>query len=304
MKDLSRVELRSISEYHSFYGLDKPMHPLVSVINYADFKQPSALHPHSLRYGIYSINLKKNFDGKVKYGQQYYDFDEGVMTFYAPSQVINIEDVGMKRPDGFTLIIHPDFLHGTNLMTKIHDYGFFSYAANEALLLSEREEQLVEGIFLNLQNEIGANTDVHTHDVVLSHIDLLLSYSNRFYNRQFITRKSANNTLVAKLEAVLHNYFTSGEVVKSGLPTVQYLAAQLNVSASYLGDMLRYHTGMNTQQHIQQVIIERAKELLTATNQSVAEIAYQIGFEHPQSFNKLFKSKTSLSPLQYRQTFN
>ncbi len=296
--------IKSISAYHTLYNLAKPVHPLVSVVNYADFKAPDGGVPESVMYDIYSINLKKNFDGKVKYGQQYYDFDEGVMTFYAPKQVLHIENIGTKIPDGYSLIIHPDFLQGNSLGTKIHEYGFFSYATNEALHLSEREEEIVEGIYENLCHEIGSLTDIHTQDVVLSHIELLLSYSNRFYNRQFITRKTANNTLLVQLEALLNDYFESGEIVKSGLPNVQYLARQLNVSASYLGDMLRYHTGMNTQQHIHNKIIDKAKELLSTTNKSVAEIAYQIGFEHPQSFNKLFKSKTNQSPLQYRQSFS
>lgn len=191
--------------------------------------------------------------------------------------MITIEGTIEKVPDGYCLIVHSDFLQGHSLSAKIHEYGFFSYASNEALHLSDREEAVIEGLFENLQHEINSATDAHTQEVVLSHIELLLSYCNRFYNRQFITRKNANNSLVAQ---------------------------KLNVSTSYLGDMLRYHTGMNTQQHIHNKVIERAKVLLTTTNQSVAEIAYQIGFEHPQSFNKLFKSKTNQSPLEYRQSFN
>lgn len=218
--------------------------------------------------------------------------------------MITIEGTIEKVPDGYCLIVHSDFLQGHSLSAKIHEYGFFSYASNEALHLSDREEAVIEGLFENLQHEINSATDAHTQEVVLSHIELLLSYCNRFYNRQFITRKTANNSLVAQMESVLNDYFQSGIVVKSGLPTVQYVAQQLNVSTSYLGDMLRYHTGMNTQQHIHNKVIERAKVLLTTTNQSVAEIAYQIGFEHPQSFNKLFKSKTNQSPLEYRQSFN
>jgi AraC-like DNA-binding protein len=284
--------------------LAKPTHPLVSVVNFKDMTVPETEMQDSVMYDFYSINLKKNFEGKVKYGQQYYDFDEGVMSFYAPKQLISIEGPIKKIPDGYTLIVHPDFLQGHTLGTRIHEYGFFSYATNEALMLSQREEEIIEGIFENLHKEIKSSTDVHTQDVVLSHIDLLLSYCNRFYNRQFITRKTVNNSLVAKMESILNDYFQSGIVAKKGLPTVQYIAQQLNVSASYLGDMLRYHTGMNTQQHIHNKIVEIAKELLTTTNKSVAEIAYQIGFEHPQSFNKLFKSKTNQSPLEYRQSFN
>jgi AraC-like DNA-binding protein len=303
MKQNAPYVIKSISEYHAFNKLAKPTHPLVSVINFRDM-MPDRPLPNSITYNFFSVNLKKDFNGKVKYGQRYYDFDEGVMSFYAPRQVITLEGDFIKIPAGYTLIIHPDFLQGHSLATKINEYGFFSYASHEALHLSDREEEIIENIFENLRQEINSLTDIHTQDVVLSHIDLLLSYCNRFYNRQFITRKTANNTLVAQMEALLGKYFESEQVSKLGLPTVQYIASQLNVSASYLGDMLRYHTGINTQQHIQNKIIDKAKELLTTTNHSVAEIAYQIGFEHPQSFNKLFKSKTNLSPLQYRQSFN
>ena len=304
MKQETPHSIHSISAYHAFAGLPQPTHPLVSVINFDECEGRYGAVQQSLMYHFYSINLKKDFDGKVKYGQQYYDFDEGVMTFYAPKQVINLQELPTRIPKGYSLMIHPDFLQGTSLASKIHDYGFFSYASYEALHLSKREEEIVEGIFENLRTEIGSLTDIHTQDVVLSHIDLLLSYSNRFYNRQFITRKAASTTLVAQLETILNNFFDRGDVLKPGLPTVQYLAGQLHVSASYLGDMLRYHTGMNTQQHIQNKIIDKAKELLSTTNRSVAEIAYQIGFEHPQSFSKMFKSKTDQSPLQYRQSFN
>lgn len=304
MKQNAPYVIKSISEYHAFHKLAKPTHPLVSVINFKDIEMPDGPLPHSISYNFFSINLKKDFDGKVKYGQQYYDFDEGVMSFYAPRQVITLEGDFTKIPKGYTLIINPDFLQGHSLAAKINEYGFFSYASSEALHLSDREEEIIENIFENLRQEINLLTDIHTQDVLLSHIDLLLSYCNRFYNRQFITRKAANNNLVAQMETLLSKYFEKEQASALGLPTVQYIAGQLNVSASYLGDMLRYHTGMNTQQHIQNKIIEKAKELLTTTNQSVSEIAYQIGFEHPQSFNKLFKSKTNQSPLQYRQSFS
>jgi len=299
MKPDTLVKFNSISEYHAFSQFEKPTHPLVSVVRFDEFCIPENCLPGSIMYDFYSINLKKGFDGKIRYGQQYYDFDEGVMAFYAPRQVIKIETGVSKIPEGYTLSVHPDFLQGTSLGAKMQEYGFFSYASNEALHLSEREEIIISGIFENLRNEIRSSTDVHTQDVVISHIDMLLSYSNRFYNRQFITRKAANNTIVAQLETLLNNHFENG----SGLPTAQFLASQLNISANYLGDMLRQHTGMNTQQHIHNKIIDKAKELLTTTNQSVAEIAYKIGFEHPQSFNKLFKNKTNQSPLQYRQSF-
>jgi AraC-like DNA-binding protein len=226
------------------------------------------------------------------------------MTFFAPGQSITVEDYTPSKIEGWALILHPDFLQGYPLANKIKNYGLFSYATNEALHVSEKEDNIISGIMQNLQQEIETMIDDFTQDVVVSHIELLLTYCNRFYHRQFITRKTANNTLVAQMETLLTDYLNSDQLIIQGLPTVQYIAQQLNISPSYLGDMLRYHTGMNTQQHIQTKLIEKAKDLLTSTNLTVAEIAYQIGFEHPQSFNKLFKNKTNQSPLEYRQSFN
>lgn len=204
---------------------------------------------------------------------------------------------------GFMLLFHPDFLYTHTLATKIKNYNFFSYALNEALHVSEREEKDIVEIFLKIEKEYQ-HIDQHTQGIILSQIDLLLQYSNRFYERQFMTRKAVNNALLTQLEKLLDEYFCSEETLKQGLPTVEYLAENLNVSARYLSDSLRSVTGKNTQQHIHDKLIEEAKEKLTTTRLSVAEIAYKLGFEHPQSFNKLFKKKTDVSPLAFRQRFN
>jgi len=201
------------------------------------------------------------------------------------------------------LLFHPDFLYTHPLATKIKNYNFFSYALNEALHLSEREEKDIIEIFLKIEQEYQ-HIDKHTQDIILSQIDMLLQYSNRFYERQFITRKAVNHALLTQLEKLLDDYFDSEETLKQGLPTVEYLAESLHVSARYLSDLLRSVTGKNTQQHIHDKLFEEAKEKLTATSLSVAEIAYKLGFEHPQSFNKLFKKKTNFSPLAFRQSFN
>ncbi|SFW67096.1 AraC-type DNA-binding protein [Chitinophaga sancti] len=201
-------------------------------------------------------------------------------------------------------MFHPDFLAGYPLAKTIKNYGFFSYEVNEALHLSEKEEEILENIFKNIENEYQSNIDQFSQDVIIAHIELILQYSNRFYNRQFITRKIANNEILVRLEKLLDDYFNDDEKLVAGLPTVQQIAEHLNISPNYLSDMLRSITGQTTQHHIHEKLIEKAKELLTTSNLSISEIAYRLGFEYPQSFNKLFKKKTDISPLEFRQSFN
>ncbi|MFV8370713.1 helix-turn-helix domain-containing protein [Flavobacterium sp. LB2R40] len=296
--------INSISELHRLLELPKPEHPLVSVINLNEIKCHFDESIKSVVYNFYSICTKKDFKGKVKYGQNYYDFDEGIMTFFSPGQVISTvldDDIALS---GMWLVIHPDFINNYSLAKNIKDYGYFTYAVNEALHLSDKEEVMIAGIMNNIQQEYLSSIDRFSQDVILSHIELLLQYSNRFYNRQFITRKNASNDLLSTLEELLRNYFNSNKVEELGLPTVQYISEQLTVSPNYLSDMLRSLTGQSTQQHIHDKIIEKAKEVLTTTSLSVSEIAYQLGFEYPQSFSKLFKNKTNQSPLEYRGSFN
>jgi len=201
-------------------------------------------------------------------------------------------------------LIHPDFFWNYPLAKKIKQYGFFSYAANEALHLSENEKATIFSIFKIIEEELNSRIDDFSQDVIISQIELLLNYSNRFYKRQFITRKAVSSDLLEKLDNLLDDYFEGEKSVNEGIPTVQYLSAKLNISPSYLSDMLRSLTGQNTQHIIHQKIIEKAKEKLSATNLSVSEVAYALGFGHPQSFNKLFKAKTKISPLAFRRSFN
>ncbi|MGF7043022.1 helix-turn-helix domain-containing protein [Mucilaginibacter lappiensis] len=304
MKNSNPYFLNSVSELHHFLNIKKPTHPLVSVVNLDDINSFVAEEMMTIVYNFYTINLKKNFDAKVKYGQQYYDFDNGTMSFYAPKQQFSIEETSSVKVEGWMLVIHPDFLHGYPLAKKINEYGFFDYATNEALHLSEAEDEIIAGIMQNLQREIVERIDSHTQDVLIGHIDLLLSYCNRFYARQFNTRKKVSGDLLIRFEAILKEYFNEDKTETAGLPTVQYFADHLFVSANYLNDMLKNLTGQTTQQHLHNYLIEQAKELLTATNLSVNEIAYQLGFEYPQSFNKLFKKKTLMTPLEFKQSFN
>lgn len=296
-------KFESLSDLHRAFGLPAPQHPMVSLlVNTIDNVDVTKLPRfHLLTY--YVISYKTKLSGKVKYGQGHYDFDEGGILFASPNQVIGTHDHTGDH-SGYVLMIHPDFLRNYPLASQIKKYGFFSYSVNEALHLSEKEKAIVNSIFRIIEDELNSRIDDFSQDVLISQIELLLNYANRFYKRQFITRKAVNNDLLQSLEDILDDYFNTGKPLSEGVPTVQYLARQLNLSPSYLSDMLRSVTGQNAQQHIHNKLIEKSKELLSTTQLTVSEIAFQLGFEHPQSFNRLFKSKTQLSPLGFRQTFN
>lgn len=276
----------------------------MSVINLGDIKCHFDEAIKSVIYNFYSVCIKKDFTGKLKYGQNYYDFDEGVMTFFSPGQVISTVTPDDMAINGWWLVIHPDFVQSYPLAKGIKEYGYFTYAVSEALHLSDKEEAMMTRLIEQIEQEYRSPIDDYSQDVIVSQIDLLLNYANRFYNRQFITRKIASHDLLTNLETLLTDYFEHEKVQEMGLPTVQYLSEKLNVSPTYLSDLLRKLTGQSTQQHIHNKLIAKAKQILTTTSLSVSEIAYQLGFEYPQSFNKLFKSKTNVSPLEFRQSFN
>ncbi|AXB58361.1 helix-turn-helix domain-containing protein [Flavobacterium fluviale] len=298
----SLYKFESLSDFHEVFGLKKPLHPMISFIDIKEMKFDAHGLPRSIVLNFYKIAYKTLLCGKAKYGQNYYDFGEGGLVFTAPGQLF--ESPSEQANSGFLLLVHPDFFLSYPLAKKIREYGFFSYAANEALHLSEKEKTTIMSILAILDEELNSRIDDFSQDVIVSQIELLLNYSNRFYKRQFITRKSANNTLLEKLEEILDNHFNNEKAASAGIPTVQSLAEKLNISASYLSDMLRSFTGESAQHHIHQKILEKAKEKLSTTDLSIAEIAYGLGFEHPQSFSRLFKIKTNLSPLEFRQSFN
>jgi AraC family transcriptional regulator, transcriptional activator of pobA len=307
MSNAKPYRIKTISEFHRLRGLPKPEHPLISVVDYADFKPTSEINPTSWVLAFYSIALKRDVSTtKMKYGQQEYDFDEGVMFFMAPGQVfrIEVESHSAAKPSGWGLLIHPDFLWNTPLAKIIKQYEFFDYSVNEALFLSEKEEATMTSILQNIQQEYRANIDKFSQSIIIAQIELLLTFAERFYQRQFITRKRTNQAIVNQLEEILRKYFNSDDLVEKGLPTVRSIAKALHVSPNYLSGLLRALTGQNTQQHIHDKLIEKAKEKLSTTDLSVTEIAYELGFEHPQSFSKLFKLKTNLSPSEFRQSFN
>lgn len=298
------IKINSVSELHKLMGLPKPKHPLVSLINYNDIQYAAIDNSIKAILNFYTVSIKHNADCKFNYGQNYYDFDEGVLAFMEPGQVASATQNGNIKGDGWLLVFHPDLIRNYAIGKNIKNYGFFSYAVNEALHLSESEEKMIGEIFRNIEKEYNHSIDQFSQDVMVSQIELLLNYSNRFYNRQFITRKTASNDLLTKIETLLEEYFKSDKILESGLPTVQFFADKLNLSPNYLSDMLRIITGQSTQQHIHNKLIEKAKEALSTTNLTVSEIAYQLGFEHPQSFSKLFKTKMNVSPLEYRASFN
>ncbi|MDQ2718259.1 MAG: helix-turn-helix transcriptional regulator [Bacteroidota bacterium] len=293
----------SLSDLHRVFGLPKPLHPMISFIDLKDINLQSNELGESFILNFYKIAYKTNLCGQAKYGQHHYDFGEGGLIFTAPKQVFETPPAN-NNSTGYMLFIHPDFLLSYPLAKKIKQFGFFSYAANEALHLSDGEKETIMAIFEIIDEELKSRIDDFSHDVMISQIELLLNYSNRFYKRQFITRKPVNNDLLQKLEEILDDYFNSENSLTNGIPTVQYLSEKVHLSPGYLSDMLRSLTGQNAQQHIHNKLIEKAKEKLSTTNLSVSEIAYELGFEHSQSFSNLFKKKTTFSPLEFRQSFN
>lgn len=293
--------IKSISEVYRLAGLGKPSHPLIGVIDLAGVSNESGMV--SVIFDLYVVSLKRGCD-KLLYGQQVYDFDEGLMGFLSPGQLLRHEDTGKpENLEGWMLFVHPDFLWNTALASKIRKYDYFGYASNEALFLSDKEEAIVNSIVENIRSEYKSNLDKFSQDVIIAHLETLFAYAQRFYERQFITRKISNHQILAKLENELSDYLNAEELLSKGLPTVKYLASKLNLSPKYLSSLLKQLTGQTTQQIIHEKLIEKAKEKLSTTDLTISEIAYGLGFEHSQSFSKIFKSKTKLSPLEFRQSF-
>ncbi|KYG75777.1 AraC family transcriptional regulator [Roseivirga spongicola] len=304
MSNMHRI--KSISDYHRLAGLPKPEHPLVSLVDYSQVNYQTENDEISMVSPYYSIAMKHGVQGKMKYGHQPYDFDEGLMSFVSPGQVISVKanyENGSK-PSGWLLFIHPDFLWNTALAKKIKQYEFFGYKVNEALFLSNKEEQSMIGILKSIEEEYHSNIDRFSQNIIISHIEVLLNYADRFYQRQFITRQISNHAVLTKVEDWLNDYFQQKNIQNEGLPSVHQLAEAINMSPNYLSSLLKAQTGQNTQQHIQTKLIEAAKERLSTSQLSISEIAYELGFEHSQSFSRFFKKKVNLSPSDFRQSFN
>jgi AraC-like DNA-binding protein len=292
------TSLDSISDLHQLVKQPLPKHPLVSLIDHVDFYKDPPPPGTSFRFGFYTISCKK-FEGVLKYGKGYYDFNEGSLMFTAPGQVISsAQDV--KVDEGWALFIHPDLIYGTDLGRKIHQYSFFNYETNEALHISEEEKMTLKNCLLKIEKEYSQNIDKHSQGLIVGNIELLLNYCNRFYDRQFYTRARVNSDVVQQFEKLLKDYFAQDTLIRAGQPGVKYFASRLNLSSNYLSDLLNKFTGKTTQEHIHLEMIDRAKTLLWGSNNSISEVAYDLGFEHPSHFTKIFKSKTGKSPSEYR----
>lgn len=304
MQKSDLIHIKTITEFHRIAGLPKPEHPLISLVDYRDLDLQHI--SGNIVCNTYSIAIKKGVNYGLKYGQNKYDFDEGVMSFMAPNQVIKVEgsEIDRSKASGWILFIHPDFLWNTVLASKIHKYEYFNYSIHEALFLSDKEQMIITSIVQNIRQEYHGSIDVFSQEIILSQVETLLNYSDRFYQRQFITRKVMHHQILERAEALFNTYFDDDNSAKETLMTVKYIAESLNVSASYLNALLKSLTGQTTQQLIQDRLIGKAKEKLTTTTLTVSEIAFTLGFEHSQSFSKLFKNRTRMTPLQYRRNFD
>ncbi|BAV04853.1 Helix-turn-helix domain-containing protein [Filimonas lacunae] len=294
----SIIKINNINKLHEVYACGKPQHPLISLIDLSALYPLPFGHDVTLQMDLYIISCKQ-FKGWFSYGRQPYDFAEGSLMFAAPGQVLRPgPEVQVEK--GWGLFFHPDLINGTDLGRVIHQYSFFLYDVNEALHISDEEKQVLQDCIEKIKKEYSQNIDKHTHGLIVKNIELLLSYCDRFYDRQFLTRRNVNNDLVQRFEKLLRDYFAQDTLVETGQPEVKHIANQLNISPNYLSDLLKKYTGKTTQEHIHLQLTEKAKSLLLSTSKPVSEIAYELGFLHPSHFTKLFKSGTGLSPRDYR----
>lgn len=292
------VNFESISDYNSFNN-HETLHPLVSIL---DLSKASPRLSYKMNFGIYTVILKDVKCGDLKYGKQYYDYQEGTLVFFGPGQTVEIEDTGIAyQPFGHALIFHPDLIAGTSLGRLIDDYSFFSYNTSEALHVSEKERQVILDCFDKISTELERGVDKHSKKLIASNIELLLNYCDRFYDRQFITRDTINKGTIERFEGLLSEFFQDNKAQHMGLPTVSYCADQLHLSSNYFGDLIKKETGRTAQDYIQSKIIAVAKEHIFDLTKSVSEVAYELGFKYPQHFTRLFKQKVGCTPLEYRK---
>jgi AraC-like DNA-binding protein len=295
MSEITRIN--TVTEYNNIVG-QETLHPLVSVI---DFSKAEPFYYFRMQMGLYAIFLKDLKCGDMVYGCSTYDYEEGTLIFVAPNQVYGFEDKSEKRQGkGKALLFHPDLVHGTALGRNLKDYSFFSYEVNEALHLSTRERAIIDDCLEKIGYELEHAIDTHSKTLIVSYIELLLNYSKRFYERQFITRSHVNKDVLSRFEKVLNEYFSSDKPFEFGLPSVSYCAEKLFLSPNYLGDLLKKETGKSAQEHIQLKLIDVAKEKIFDSSKSISEVAYELGFKHPQHFTRMFKKKTGYSPNEYR----
>lgn len=289
--------IENFSQFNTHRGY-KMLHPLANIVDFADSKPIKNARVH---IDTYSVALKESVCGDIKYGGNYYDYQEGTLVFMAPGQVVGIDnDPENFHPKGRGLFFHPDLLRGTSLVRSIKEYTFFSYSSNEALHISDREKQLVNEVMNKIEYELNQPIDKHSKRLIVNNIELLLNYCMRFYDRQFITRSDVNKDILVRFENLLDDYLRSEKTQTIGLPTVKYCADQLHLSPNYFGDLIKKETGKSAIDHIQLKLIEIAKERVFDTSKSISEIAYELGFKHPQHFSRMFKNETGQTPNEYR----
>lgn len=295
------IRIKSINDVHRLFELKKPRHPLVSVIQIDDRITNFDYGDYKYIFDFYQVNLKQGFSGSMNYGRNSYDFDEGTLTFIKPNQTIQIENQDeIKGSSGWTLLFHPDLIRKSELGRTIENYSFFNYDLNEALHLSESERNSITDLVVKIQEEYNQNIDKHSQELIIANIEMLLKYSKRFYDRQFFTRTNLNQDLLSQFNKVVRTYYNSENPIESGVLSVKECAKQLNLSVNYLGDLIKSETGRSAKDQINDYVIEKAKNQLLGSNESVSQIAYSLGFEYPQGFNKLFKTKVGISPSEYR----
>jgi AraC family transcriptional regulator, transcriptional activator of pobA len=287
----------TIKKYSEMFS-NKTLHPLINIV---DLNKSKPLPRPKFTINFYAIVIKDTRCGDLRYGNQYYDYDEGTLVFFSPNQIITSEPEGeMHQPFGIALVFHPDFIAGTSLGKFIHEYSFFGYQSNEALHLSEKERSVVNQCFENITTEISQNIDRHSKKLLVANLELLLKYCSRFYDRQFITRENVNHGIIEQFESLVNDYFFSENLKTEGLPTVAYFAEELHLSANYFGDLIKRETGKTALEYIHLKLIEVAKEKVLDTTKSISEVAFELGFKYPQHFTRLFKQKMGISPNEYR----
>ena len=290
-------KINSVGEYSALRGAET-LHPLINVLDYDNL---ALLEPASYNFGFYSIFLKDTKCGDLRYGKELYDYQEESLVFVAPGQVLTVEKyLPGVHPKGKVLIFHPHFLKGSILNNILNDYSFFSYASNEALHMSKKEKNMILNMFETIEDELHQNLDKHSKTLVVSHLQVLLNYSTRFYDRQFMTREHVNKGILERFESIINDYFNSEKLQTIGIPSVAYCAEQLHLSANYFGDLIKRETSASAQEYIQEKVIALAKQKIFDVNKSISTIAYELGFKYPQHFTRLFKKKVGMSPIEYR----
>lgn len=292
------IKLDTVDQYNRLFGLET-LHPLVSVVN---LSEATRFPTHfTMNYGVYALFLKNVKCGDIRYGRQIYDYQEGTVTSFAPGQVVEVDMLQGVRPNAYGLLFHPDLIKGTSLGQDIKHYSFFSYASAEALHLSEEEKGIFMDCLEKIEMELQHPIDKHSKRLISRNIELLLDYCMRFYERQFITRSESNKSVLVKFEALLDDYFQSDKPQTDGLPSVKYFADKVFLSPNYFGDLIKKETGKSAQEYIQTRMIDIAKEMIAGTEKTVSQIAYELGFQYSQHFNRIFKKNTGYTPGEYRK---